>query len=159
MTSSEATDTYYDVVTPSGDDIAYISHHDIITNKCRIEAKLLNDKDVTEIKALLKEKEMHRNVSSTRNKPSVSYQGMDTAVTESSSDEPSSLKKSFRPGRMPSRSWIKAQKFILGTKAKSEHSNQPIVQGTSDALLDPSSSSYDIDETIIYYENNKQGVN
>ena len=144
--SLEGTDVYYDVLTPSGDDIMYLSHHSIVQNKCTVKTRLLLDKDVAEIQAQLKEVSAQTAASNKRNISSVSYQGMDTSEQDVSSDE-LVVKRSHRPGCTPSKLRIKAQQIICGTKTKPQL-KEPQLKPSRETT---SPSPMDSDDTIIYH--------
>ena len=141
-----STDVYYDVLTPSGDDIMYLSHCSIVQNKCTVKTRLLLDRDIAEIQAQLKEDSAQTASSNKRDISSVSYQGMDTSNQDVSSDE-LVVKRSHRPCRTPSK-----LRIICGTRTKPQFSEPPLKSSRKST----SPSSMDSEDTIIYHLSDKE---
>ena len=143
----ESTDIYYDILTPSGDDMIYLSHRSIVQNKCIVKARLLLDKDIAEIQTQLKEHSVQTTTANKRKISLISYQGMDTTKQDVSSDE-LVVKRSHRPRHTPSRLRIKAQEIISGNRIKPKlpaPSLKSSIKTTS-----ANASPTDSDDTIIY---------
>ena len=147
----DSTDIYYDVLTPSGDNIMYLSHRSIVQNKCIVKTRLLLEKDVAEIQAQLKDDSAKPTTVSKRKISSVSYQGMDMSEHDTSSDE-LVVKRSHRPGRTPSRLRIKAQQIICVTKSKPQLKGKQI-KPMKETTNPPATDS---DDTIIYHVSDKE---
>ena len=145
--SLESTDIYYDVLTPSGDDIIYLSHRSIVQNKCIVKARLLLDKDIVKIQTQLKEDSAQTTTSNKRKISLISYQGMDTTKQDVSSDE-LVVKTSHRPCHTPSKLRIKAQEIISGNRIKPKLPKLPLK--SSRKTTSASASHTDSDDTIIY---------
>ena len=133
------TDKYYEVLTPSQDDVVCISHMDILNSWCTVQLEWLNKNTITSLKI-----------------------GTSTLPSQSSSTESSDTKKSkkkpcYRPKRKPSRAQVRAQQIITARKKGKKsltiqsHSlppaepRQPVTE-----VPTPTPTQDSSDDTIIY---------
>ena len=97
---------YYEVLNPEGDDFMFISHLDIMRNKCIVHAKLLSDNDIA---LWTKSDSIRDELFATRPRPK--YRNMDTVPENSSSSGEDTISK-YHPGRKPSHAKMQSQAYI-----------------------------------------------
>ena len=92
------TDKYYQVLTPSQDDVVCISHMDIMKSRCTVQLEQINASIIT---------------STETGVPIIPSQ---SSSTESSDTKTPKKKPSYQPKRKPSRARVRAQQIITARK-------------------------------------------
>ena len=133
------TDKYYEVLTPSQDDVVCISHMDILNSQCTVQLEQLNKNTITSLEI------------------GVSALPSQSSSTESSDTKASKKKPCYWPKRKLSRAQVRAQQIITARKKGKKsltiqsHSlppaepRQPVTQ-----VPTPTPTQDSSDDTIIY---------
>ena len=137
---------YYEVLNPEGDDIMFISHSDIMRNKCSVRAKLLSENDI----ALWTKSNSIRDELITA-QPRPKYRNMDTVPESSSSSSGEDTISKHCPGHKPSHARMQSQAYIRKRKITLQSNpckSQPTSNMPKAGNVD--SDVADSDATIIY---------
>ena len=137
---------YYEVLNQEGDDIMFISHSDIMRNKCSVCGKLLSESDI----ALWTTPNLTGDEQITT-QPRPKYSNMDTVPESSSSSSGDDTISKHCPGQKPSCARLRSQAYIRKWKITLQL-KQDKCQQTSNKLNtgNAESDAADSDTTIIY---------
>ena len=129
------TDKYYEVLTPSQDDVVCISHMDILNSRCTVQLEQLNKNTIRSLET------------------GVSTLPSQSSSTESSDTKVPKKKPCYWPKRKPSRARVRAQQIMTARKKCKKpltfqsHSFPPAEPKQPDTGVPAQDSSND---TIIY---------